>query len=278
MSKATSTERGGRGDDSEATPAGLLQTADRALLLLLAFDQAHPEWGVTEAALRFGWSTTVAHRLLATLTYRGFLDTDEITHRYRIGPAALQLSRQWQQTGFWTLLRPLLADLSKRTGDTALIAVPDGFYVRCVLAVEGESGRLRYHPTGELYPAHSGATSKAYFAFVPEADCQGLFAVHPVGRFTDRTVIDAEALESEFALIRQRGYAFTVGEYDPGVGCIAAPMMLHGSPWGSISLAGEASRFSERLEDRIAALLGTAELIERRLSRAPSASRVPSPA
>lgn len=132
-----------------------LQSVDRALVVLLSFDEHRADWGVTELAERFGWDKSVAQRLLATLARRGFLVSQPGTRRYRLGPAMWHLAWLWERMGgLSSVARPVLGRLARLTGYTALLAVPDGEQVRCVEAVDGESGPVRqYSLVGELYPA-----------------------------------------------------------------------------------------------------------------------------
>ncbi|WP_411146273.1 IclR family transcriptional regulator [Streptomyces sp. x-80] len=253
------------------TPAGALQTVDRALLVLLAFERSRPDWGVTEAAAEFGWDTSVAQRLLSTLAGRGFLVSDPVTRRYRIGPAALRLGRLWERSGSLELFaRPILEELRKVTGDTALFCLPDSFHMRCVAAEDGEAGPLRYYPlVGELFPAHAGATSKAYYALLPDEQRHRLFHGRPMARFTDRTVTEPDQLEQEFLRIRSRGYAFTIGEYDTGIATLAVPVFLGREPYGSLSLGGAEARFPDGPEKRLDTLRRAAQLLEKRLTHPP---------
>lgn len=227
-------------DTDRSTPPGLLQTADRALLLLLATDREHDGWSVTEAARDFDLSVSVAHRLLATLAHRGFLIVDPSTHRYRIGPSAMTVGRIWMgSSSLRQLTQPVLAELSDRTGLAAILALPDAFHMRAVAAETGRGGPLRAYPlVGELFPAHAGATSKAYFAHLPDAVRLRTFEGRPMARFTDRTVVDPTALEEQFETVRRLGYAATTGEYDPHVSTVAMMVSLRGEPFGSLSLGG----------------------------------------
>ncbi|MFB6988404.1 IclR family transcriptional regulator [Streptomyces sp. NPDC056304] len=258
-------------DLDRRTPAGALQTVDRALLVLLAFERTRPDWGVTEVAEEFGWDTSVAQRLLATLAGRGFLVSDPATRRYRIGPAVLRLGRLWERSGSLELLAgPVLEELRRVTGDTVLFCLPDSFHMRCVAAEEGEAGPLRYYPlVGELYPAHAGATSKSYYAYLPDDQRHRLFRGRPMARFTDRTVTDPDRLEEEFLKVRAQGYAWTVGEYDTGVATVAVPVFLGREPYGSLSLGGAEELFRGAPEDRLDALRHAAQLLERRLTQPP---------
>ncbi|WP_336852300.1 IclR family transcriptional regulator [Sinomonas albida] len=266
----TVSTEGGTFADDRATPDGLLQTADRALQVLLCFDQQRTEWGVTEVAEEFGFNKSIAQRLLATLAHRGFLIADADTRRYRIGPSALALGRAWERSGsLRSLVDPILRELSARTGATAILSLPDNLHMRAVAAVDGSNGPLRMYPlVGELYPAHAGATSKAFYAYLPAPQRQLLFAGRPVARFTERTVTEASALEAEFLRIRQQGYASTVGEYDSHVAAVAVLVSVRGEPYGSLSLAGPEEQFVNPAQ-HVPVLRHSAQQIERRLTGRP---------
>ncbi|MDQ4504054.1 IclR family transcriptional regulator [Sinomonas sp. ASV322] len=253
--------------DDRSTPDGLLQTADRALQVLLCFDRERTEWGVTEIAEEFGFNKSIAQRLLATLAHRGFLIADADTRRYRIGPSAMAVGRAWERSGsLRTMVEPILRELSAKTGASAILAVPDNLHMRAVAAVDGSDGPLRMYPlVGELYPAHAGATSKAFYAYLPAQQRQLLFAGRPVARFTDRTVTEAGALEADFLQIRQQGYAATVGEYDSHVAAVAVLVSVRGEPYGSLSLAGPEESF-DHPEQHVPLLRHAAQQIERRLT------------
>jgi Transcriptional regulator len=266
----------------EPTPPHLPQTADRALQVLMSFDREHPERGVTEVARDFGLPHSVAQRLLAVLTHRGFLSRDPGSRRYRIGPAALHLGRLWDRSGSLALLAgPVLSELSEHTGHGSYFSLPDGAYMRCILLAEGADGRLRdYSLIGEMYPAHAGATSKAYFAFLPREDRAQLLRDRPMARYTDATVTDLDKLERQYARIRRQRWAFTIGEYSPGTATVAVPVFLRGALYGSLSLgwmAGEDTQHENHPEQLVAILRERADLIERRLAvplpRAPLAPR-----
>src|SRR5690349_17344891 len=108
----------------------MLQTVHRALLVLLAFDRSRQERGVTQVAAEFGWDRWVAHGLLATLAHRGFLASDPISRRYRIGPAVLDLHQAWKRSGSLAMLaEPVLDELTEQTGHTSVLAVPDNFHM-----------------------------------------------------------------------------------------------------------------------------------------------------
>ncbi|MGP4976738.1 IclR family transcriptional regulator [Brachybacterium tyrofermentans] len=225
-------------DRDASTPSGMLQTVDRALQILLATDREHDGWSVTEVSREFDFSTSVAHRLLSTLTHRDFLILDPATHRYRIGPAAMTVGRIWAGSQSLRLLvQPVLAQLAEATGLAAIFAIPDAFHMRAIAAETGTEGPLRKYPlVGELFPAHAGATSKAYYANLPSLERRRIFSDRPMARFTPSTIVDPALLELQFERIRRQGYATSIGEYDHGVSTVAMVVRLRNEPFGSLSL------------------------------------------
>ena len=181
---------------------------------------------------------SVAQRLLASLAHRGFLVSIPATRRCRLGPAVWHLAWLWERKGgLAALARPVLSRLAQRTGYTAILAVPDGMHVRCVEAIDGDSGPVRHYSlVGELYPAHAGATSRAYFAMLPDTARANLFHDRPMARFSDRTLTDAEQLERSFRVTRATGYAYSEGEYDTNTAALAVPLMIRNQPVATLTL------------------------------------------
>src|SRR5699024_9873534 len=123
------------------------------------------------------------------------------------------------------------------TGLAAIFAIPDAFHMRALAAEMGTGGPLRTYPlVGELFPAHAGATSKAYYATLPDRERQRIFADRPMARFTPSTTVDPAALEQQFEKIRRQGYATSAGEYDRDVSTVAMVVRLRNESFGSLSL------------------------------------------
>ena len=115
-----------------------VQTVDRALQLLLAFDAEGQELGVTELAARVGVHKSTASRLAATLAARGFLERPAGSEAFRLGPELGRLGllalggRELVE-----LSRPAMERLAADTGETVNLAVLDGEEAVNVAQVEG---------------------------------------------------------------------------------------------------------------------------------------------
>ncbi|QIM15733.1 helix-turn-helix domain-containing protein [Leucobacter insecticola] len=135
-----------------------LQTVDRALQVLSSFSEQHRSWSVGELAEAFELTTSTAHRLLAALAARGYLNVDQATRRYSLGPAVWRISGLYERSGgLASLANTFLAPLAAHTGMSTEFAVPDGSHLRCVSAVDGDTGPTQHHPwVDTMYPAYAG--------------------------------------------------------------------------------------------------------------------------
>ncbi|KAM9864060.1 IclR family transcriptional regulator [Leucobacter sp. BZR 635] len=219
--------------------AETLDSVERALEALLLFDADRREVGVTELATLLGCSTSSAQRTIHTLTKLQFLRRDERRRVYMLGPGVLHLSRAWQSTAsLASITRPVVTELAESTGLTATFAIADHAHMRAVISVDGPEGPLRGYPTtGELFPAHVGAISKAYYAHLPRAMREHFTSQRPLARYTSVTSMNPQELEAEFSRIRELGYCVTRGEYDEQVSALAVPVALSNEPLGSVSVS-----------------------------------------
>jgi DNA-binding IclR family transcriptional regulator len=255
---------------------GTLQTVDRALGILLSFSDRRTDWGVIELAKEFGLDKSAAQRLLSTLASRGFLHVNPTTRRYHLGPAVWRIASTWERRGgMAALLDPILIELADKTSRNAVFALADGAYVRCVAAADGGGSPMRDHPlVGELYPAHAGATSRAYFAMLPAGQRQALMYHVPLAKFSDLTFDDAAAIEAEMLKVAEVGWAYSEGEYDKNTRAVAAPVFAGDRPVGSVSIGEHKRENLGDIRDHVGAVLRAADQIGQLL--APRANPAPS--
>ncbi|GGY99148.1 IclR family transcriptional regulator [Streptomyces nitrosporeus] len=222
---------------------GVLQTVDRALVVLLTFTEQRPEWGVSELSRHHGWDKAVVQRLLTTLAARGFLLCDSTTRRYRPGPALSRLARVSEYSGVLpSLARPVLARMLRETGESVVLNVPHGAGYRCAAAVDG-TGPVRYTAIiGAVMPGHAGASGHAIFAHHPEREIRQMFGPTGLARFNDRTITDLDALFTCYARVRADGHCVSYGEYDEAVTAVSAPVLQGGAVAASLTVIGPSHR------------------------------------
>ncbi|MCP2334143.1 MULTISPECIES: IclR family transcriptional regulator [Actinoalloteichus] len=256
---------------SSRAPSGVLQTADRALLVLAAFTEREPEHGVSDLARRLDLDKSQVQRLMATLARRDFLVADPRTRRYRLGPALVGLGRLAERgDGISTVVRPILLDLSETTGESTVFNVADGGRYRCSVAVD-QPGPFRYtSAVGQLFPGHGGASGHAIFAFYPEEEIPALFAPELEGA-TDATIGTRAELRRRYAEVRERGYAVSFGEHDARVVGVAAPVFAHGTVLGSVAVVGAAAHLRPQLDAIAERVVAAADALTQRFGSPPGA-------
>ncbi|MET9401944.1 IclR family transcriptional regulator [Kitasatospora sp. NPDC002965] len=234
----------------QSPPAGA-QAVQRALGLLHCFHDNGPDLSASDLARRTGLSVSTAHRLARTLVSAGFLEQDEQSARYRLGPAVAELGQlSFHQRGLH-LAAPELELLSRRTGATADLAIRSGPHAVILVgaSVRPESG------LGLRRPLHSTALGKVLLTW-PRPGEAGVSALGPLPPFTDRTITEPERLDEELAKVRSAGYALNDGESAAGVRTAAVPV-LDGTGHARFALAVRSTP-AHLTDDRLDWFLGHA--------------------
>ncbi len=244
---------------TEAAPASgqTIAGIERALDALSLFaESSSPSLGVTEIAQSLGLSKAVVHRILASFRAKGFVELDETTRRYSLGPRILFLGLTYlDRIDIVSVARTAMANLCALTNETATLSLRSGGTRVYVDQVTPSRDVRMSVALGLPYPLHAGASSKAFLAYLPEAEINAYLDGHELAALTDKTVIDPRRLRKELARIRELGYAQSFGERMEGAGAVAAPVFgRDGLPAGVISVCGPIERFRDEA-DKAAALL-----------------------
>lgn len=235
------TMHAGEGEDSRSR-----SVLGRALAVINAISERAPATlGVSTIARELGLPKAVAHRILKELVGDGFLSFDEDTKQYRLGPGALAVGlAALRSLDVPEIAHRHLVKLVQATGETATLSVRQGWsrvYIDQVLSPH----EIRMSVSlGTSHPLHSGSSSKAILAALPDSEVEEYLAHHQLEQVTDATITSVAALREEIASIRRRGYAVSMGERQPGAGSVAAAVLIYsGQVFGSISLCGPQDRF-----------------------------------
>lgn len=222
-----------------------MQSVERAFDLVEAL-AGGDELGVTELAERTGLVPSTAHRLLATLTKRGYVTQSSASGRYVLGRKVAELASGFEHslTRLRSAARPQLERVRQATGESANLTVLEGDRVIYVDQVEGTRNVRMFTAVGAAAPAHTTASGKAMLAYGPP---EALAALHPDGaqleRLTPRTLTTLEALREDLERIARRGYAIDNEEHEEGVSCVAVPIFDHaGRPCAAISISAPTAR------------------------------------
>lgn len=232
---------------------------ERALAVLDSLSNGTPELGTNEIARRTGINASTVSRLLATLAAAGVVEHVPSSGRYRLGLRLVQLGNSvLGRLDLREVARPHLLSLVEETGETATLSAPGERDAITVDFAQSASSVQSVAHVGRPSVAHATATGKVMLAF---ADA-GL----PEGRlkpFTPRTLTDRSKLDAEVRRVRRQGFAEAVGEREPHLNAIAAPVFGAGGELAAIlGLQGPSSRFGrEAMRSALPRLAAHAEAV-----------------
>ncbi|MFK7745132.1 MAG: IclR family transcriptional regulator [Roseobacter sp.] len=204
------------------------------------------------------------YRLLQTLTNQNMLTYDTETQTYRLGMRLVRLAHgAWLQSSLAPIARPHLDVLSAGLGHTVHLAQLDNAQVLYVDKRNAVHPIEMFSDAGKVGPAYCTGVGKAMMAFLPDDELAHALEQQSFHRFTPNTYTTADALCTELSAIRARGYAFDREEHEPGIVCVAQPILSSmGKVLGAISVTGSTQIISlKQLEALAPRLAQTANAI-----------------
>ena len=245
----------------EGVNGGGVQSVQRAAALLEAIaDSAEPRTA-PELAERCGLNRSTAWRILATLEEEGLVDRDPASNRYSIGPAAARLAAAATDS-LPRAARPHLEELSRRTGETVSLAVPQRLQLVYVDQVQAPHV-MAADWLGRAVPLHATSTGKALLATLPPEELDAALT-RSLPQFTDRTITDPTELRAELDRTKRRGYAVSRGELETALwGASAAVKDRNERAVAVVSVWGSSGRLKAkgRLDELGRAAAATASAI-----------------
>lgn len=200
-----------------------MAAGDRLLEILDTFDLEHRALTVGEIAARVGQPQSSVYRSVRTLREAGYLDASD-DGLYRLQPKLLRLAAIVRaDNDMLRGARGPLQRLARAADQTAMLTVHSGRHAVCLDSVNSGRPIGILVPPGKLFPLHAGATGRVLLAFLTEQQRQEYYATGPLETFLDATT-DTETLERELALVRERGYDLTLGQFEESLFSCAVPV------------------------------------------------------
>ena len=212
-----------RGAAPKSGAGPVVGSVARALAVLDALSDSDGELRVGELARRIGVNASTASRLLATLE-RGGLVERTASGSYRLGLKLVALSdRVLARLDVRELSRPWLDWLVAQTGETATLSVPGAGEAITVDFVPSPSSVVSLARVGRPSVPHATAAGKVMLAFAGSGT--SALPGSQLESFTERTITDPRALADELERVRQSGVGEAIGEREPDLGALAAPVL-----------------------------------------------------
>jgi DNA-binding IclR family transcriptional regulator len=201
---------------------------DKAALVLSALEAGPATLAGLVAGT--GLARPTAHRLAVALEHHRLVARD-MQGRFVLGPRLAELSAAAGEDRLLAAAGPVLGWLLDTTGESAQLYRRQGDERICVAAAERLHGLRDSVPVGSVLSMHGGSAAQILLAWEePDRLHRGLMGA----RFT----------ATMLAGVRRRGWAQSVGEREPGVASVSAPVR---GPSGRVVAAVSVSGPLERL-------------------------------
>ncbi len=226
--------------------AYFLESVDRVMKVLDAFERDGQELRLTDLSLRLGMPKPQVLRIVSTLQTGGYIERDPLTKRYRLGLRLFQLGMiVRQQMSLRRLAQPVLNHLAEQTHETVALFKAEPTGAICLDVIESPKGLRIFAQAGRTMPWNAGAAGKAILAYLPEPEREAILTGATFERFTPFTVTQPAQLRQVLRGIRELGYAVSADDLDPDAIGISAPVLdASHRVAGAISIGGPKSRIS----------------------------------
>lgn len=206
------------------------------------------------------------YRFVQTLTNQGMLAFDPDRGTYTPGVRLVRLAHAaWQAASLAPIARGHIDLLSAQVGETVHLAQLDHAQVIYVDKRNATDPVQMFSQAGKVGPAYCTGVGKAMLAYLPEAELAEVLDQQSYHRFTDTTHTSAQSLRGELIDIRANGYGFDREEHEPGIICVAVPILTETNRvLGALSVTSTTTRTNlAGLESLVPRIQSTANAISK---------------
>jgi IclR family transcriptional regulator, pca regulon regulatory protein len=206
-----------------ARNAEFVQSLERGLAVIRAFDGKRPELGLSEVARETGLTRATARRFLLTLVRLGYVRQDG--NRFSLRPRVLELGYSYLSAlSLPELAQPHMEALVAQVNESSSIAVLDDTDIVYVVRVPTTRIMSITIAVGTRLPAYPTSMGRVLLAGLDPEVLEERLARLEIRPLTPSTVPDLAALRRELDRVRAQGWARVDQELEQGVRSVAVPI------------------------------------------------------
>ncbi|WP_248255916.1 IclR family transcriptional regulator C-terminal domain-containing protein [Georgenia sp. EYE_87] len=248
-------------DEEPERSSGYVQSLDRGLAVIRAFDAEHPRLTLSDVARRTGLTRAAARRFLHTLVDLGYVHADG--RLFMLRPRVMELGYAYLSSlGLPEIARPHLERLATAVGESASASVLDGSEITYIARVASRRIMSVDLGVGTRLPAYATSMGRVLLAGLPEDEVGDHLG--DLVALTRYTITDRAQLMAEIARVREQGWSIVDEELEEGLRSLAAPVRdRDGRVVAAVNVSTAARRGSATtmLAETLPHLLATADAI-----------------
>ncbi|MFZ0089366.1 MAG: IclR family transcriptional regulator C-terminal domain-containing protein [Solirubrobacteraceae bacterium] len=229
---------------SEERPrsADFVQSLQRGLLVIRAFDAEHRELALSDVARISGLTRAAARRFLLTLVKLGYVTVSD--GRFSLTPRVLELGYAYLSSlTLPEVAQPHMERLVARVNESSSISVLDDTDIVYIARVPTRRIMSITLSVGTRLPAYATSMGRVLLAALPADELEARLDRIELRPLSPRTITNAEALRVELARVQSQGWAAVDQELEEGLRSLAVP--LHdaaGTVLAALNVSVHASR------------------------------------
>jgi IclR family pca regulon transcriptional regulator len=250
-------------EEAARTPE-FVQSLERGLAVIRAFDAEHPQLTLSEVARATGLTRAAARRFLLTLVELGYVRTDG--RLFSLRPRILELGYAYLSSlSLPEVAQPHMETLVAQVHESCSMSVLDGDEVVYVARVPTKRIMTVGISVGTRFPAYATSMGRVLLAAQSAEWLDEYLAKAELRPLTRRTITDPAKLRAVLAKIAAQGYAIVDQELEEGLRSLAAPIHGdNGSVIAALNVSAQASRGSSEVirKELLPPLLAAAKRME----------------
>jgi IclR family pca regulon transcriptional regulator len=257
-----------------ARNANFVQSLERGLAVIRAFDAEHRDLSLSEVARLAGLTRAAARRFLLTLVELGYVSAAD--GRFALSPRVLELGYAYLSgLTLPEVAEPHMEELVAHVNESSSISVLDDTEIVYVVRVPTRRIMSITLSVGTRLPAYATSMGRVLLAGLPDDELERRLQRMRLLALSTHTITDAARLREELARVAKQGYAAVDQELEEGLRSLAVPIHdASGAVVAALNVSVHASRstMAAMRRDFLPQALETAAAIEDDLRRARGAA------
>lgn len=220
---------------------------ERAIRLLRYIGDGNSCRNLSTASRDLGINRTTLIRLIHTLLEERMIEEMAEGAGYRLGVGLVTLGAQAiGERDLIQTCQPVLQRLCEETAMSAHIGILDGTDIVYLSRVAPNSHLVSNVHAGARLRAHASSIGRAILAEMGAEEIATLLDGAVLEAVTSKTPTTIDGVIAQARVDKERGYAWSVGNFEAGIGSCGAAVFDHtGSVVGALNVSGPDSRFSD---------------------------------